>query len=110
MAFGQAPRSAKIHRVGFVATASPLAEISGPDPANPFARAFVHGLRDLGYVQGKNLILEMRSLEGKLERVEAVIAELVSSKVEVVFLPTAPLATSAHKVAPQLPIVALIIP
>ena len=97
----------KVHRVGFVATTSPLAEISGADPANPFVRAFVHGLRDLGYVQGKNLALEMRTLEGKSERLEAVIADLVRLKTDVVFLPTRILVERAQKVAPNLPIVGL---
>jgi putative ABC transport system substrate-binding protein len=98
----------KLHRVGFVATTSPLAELTGPDPANPFTRAFVHGLRDLGYVQGKNLVLEMRTLEGKPERLEAFMAEFVRLKAEVVFLPTSPLAARAHKLAPRMPIVGFV--
>jgi putative tryptophan/tyrosine transport system substrate-binding protein len=102
--------AAKVHRVGFVATTSPLAEISGPDPANPFARAFVHGLRDLGYVQGNNLALEMRTLEGKPERPEAVVADLAQLKTDVIFLPTSLLAVRAQKVAPQMPIVGLVVP
>jgi putative ABC transport system substrate-binding protein len=102
--------AAKVHRVGFVATTSPLAEISGPDPANPFARAFVHGLRDLGYVQGNNLALEMRTLEGKPERLEAVVADLAQLKTDVIFLPTSLLAVRAQKVAPQMPIVGLVVP
>jgi len=112
-ALAVAPRVAlsqaqRVHRVGFVATTSPLAEISGADPANPFTRAFVHGLRDLGYVQGKNLALEMRTLEGKPERLEAFIAEFVRLKTEVVFLPTSPLAARAHKLAPTMPIVGFV--
>lgn len=65
LAFAQAER--RVHRVGFIATTSPLAEISGPDPANPFVRAFVHGLRDLGYVQGKNLVPQ--SIQLRADRV-----------------------------------------
>lgn len=100
--------AAKVHRVGFIATTSALPEISGPEPANPFARAFVHGLRDLGYVQGRNLVLEMRTLEGKPERLEAFMADFVRRKVEVVFLPTSLLVPRAHKAAPTLPIVGLV--
>jgi putative ABC transport system substrate-binding protein len=110
-ALALAPRIAfaqRAYRVGFVATISPLAEISGPDPANPFTRAFVHGLRDFGYVQGKNLALEMRSLEGKPERLEAFMAEFVRLKTEVVFLPSSLLVPRAHKAAPKLPIVGLV--
>ena len=110
LAFGQAQRGGTVHRVGFVATTSPLAEMSGPDPANPFARAFVHGLRDLGYVQGTNLALEIRTLEGKAERFEAVVADLVRLKTDVIFLPTSLLVVRAQKVAPQMPIVGLVVP
>jgi len=98
----------RVRRVGFVATTSPLAEISGPDPENPFTRAFVHGLRDLGYVQGRNLVLEMRTLEGKPERLQGFIADFVRLKVEVVFLPSSLLVPVAHKTAPALPIVGLV--
>ena len=104
IAFGQA----RVRRVGFIATTSPLAELTGPDPANPFTRHFVHGLRDLGYVQGKNLALEMRSLEGKPERLEAFMAEFVRLKTEVVFVPTSLLAARAHKLASKMPIVGLV--
>jgi putative ABC transport system substrate-binding protein len=105
------PQSAsKVHRVGFVATTSPLSEISGPDPANPFVRAFVHRMRDLGYVHGKNLALEMRTLEGKPERLEAFMAEFARLKTEVVFLPSSMLVPRAHKAAPAMPIVGLIMP
>ena len=104
----RAQPAAKVHRVGFVATISPLAEISGPDPQNPFARAFVHGLRDFGYVQGKNLALEMRSLEGKPERLEGFMADFVRLNTEVVFLPSSLLVPRAHKAAPKLPLVGLV--
>ena len=104
IAWGQA----RMHRVGFVASLSPLAEISGPDPANPFARAFVHGLRDLGYVQGRNLVLEMRTLEGKPERLGAFMAEFAQLKTEVVFLPSSLLVPRAHQAAPHVPIVGLV--
>ena len=99
----------KVHRVGFVATTSPLAEISGPDPANRFVRAFVNGLRDLGYLQGKNLALEMRSLEGKPERLEAIVADFVRLNTDVIFLPSSPLIARVRKVAPSTPIVGLVI-
>ena len=98
----------KLHRVGFIATISPLAEITGPDPVNPFARTFVHALRDLGYVGGRNLALEMRSLEGKPERLEPIVAELARLRAEVIFIPSPALVPRAMKVAPEMPIVALV--
>ena len=97
-----------VHRVGFIATTGALAEISGPEPVSPFMRAFVHGLRDLGYVQGKNLVLEMRTLEGRPERLEGFMAEFVQLKTEIVVLPTSSLVARAHKAAPTLPIVGIV--
>ena len=46
--------------------------------------AFRQGLRDLGYVEGRNVVIEYRDAEGKLERVPALAAELVALKVDVI--------------------------
>ena len=46
--------------------------------------AFLQGLRDLGYVEGRNLVIEFRDAEGKLERLPALAAELVALKVDVI--------------------------
>jgi putative ABC transport system substrate-binding protein len=54
------------------------------EPVHPLVRAFVHGLRDLGWVQGRNLTIEARSAEGHPERFPAIFAELVTRKVEVI--------------------------
>jgi putative ABC transport system substrate-binding protein len=70
----QAPRVA---RIGYLAT-----DLS----AAPHLReAFLQGLRDLGYVEGRNLLIEYRDAEGKLERLPALAAELVALKVDVIF-------------------------
>lgn len=98
----------KMHRVGFVATVSPSAEITGNESVNPFVRAFVHGLRDLGYVGGRNLALEMRSLEGKPERLEAIVAELVRLQAETIFIASPALVPRAQKLAGDTPIVTLV--
>jgi putative ABC transport system substrate-binding protein len=47
--------------------------------------AFRQGLRDLGYVEGRNVVIEYRDAEGKLERLPALAAELVALKVDVIF-------------------------
>jgi putative ABC transport system substrate-binding protein len=98
----------KVPRVGFVATISPQAEISGPEPANPFVRAFVQGLREQGYVSGRNVTLEMRTLEGKPERLEGILAEFVRLKTEVVFIPSPALVLRGQKLVGEMPIVALV--
>lgn len=96
------------HAVAFLATNSPLEAITGPDPAVPAVRAFVHRLRDLGYRQGSNLRLEMRTLAGNWERTEAVTAELMQRGVDVLVLPTSALVPRARKAAPDIPIVMLV--
>jgi putative ABC transport system substrate-binding protein len=83
LAFGAAPfaaeaQPAKIARIGYLTTST---------AANPHLReAFRQGLRDLGYVEGGNLVIEYRDAEGKIERLPALAAELVALKVDVIFV------------------------
>ena len=60
----EAQQPGKIYRVGLVFTTAPVSEMIGPDPVHPLVRSFLHGLRALGYVQGRNLVFEPRSAEG----------------------------------------------
>src|SRR5512145_470945 len=93
----QAQQAAKIARIGWL----------GDKPAgNPHLReAFLQGLRDLGYVEGRNLVIEYRSAEGKFERFPAVAAELVALKVDVIVAPGTPAALAAKQATKTLPIV-----
>jgi putative ABC transport system substrate-binding protein len=95
-----AQQTSKVHRVGLVFTTSPVSETVGSDPINPVARALVHGLRDLGYVEGRNLILERRSAEGKWEMLPEIIQQLVDENVDVI-VTTANAATQAAKTVTQ---------
>ena len=79
-----AQRAAKMHRVAFILTTSPVAEMAGTEPAHPIVRAFVHEMRALGYVEGRNLALERRSAEGRAERYQNIGAELVRLKTDVI--------------------------
>jgi putative ABC transport system substrate-binding protein len=72
----EAQQAAKVPRIGHLA--------SGGDPSNLLREAFLQGLRDLGYVEGRNVVIEYRSAEGKLERLPALAAELVALKVDVI--------------------------
>ena len=54
-----------------------------PDP-NAFLRAFREGLRETGYSEGQNIQLDIRSAEGKAERLTELAAELVRQKVDVI--------------------------
>jgi len=69
---------AKTPRIGFLHPAVPQ------NNSSPFLEEFRQGLRELGYVEGKNLQLEVRWGEGKLERLPALAAELVRLKVDVI--------------------------
>jgi putative ABC transport system substrate-binding protein len=88
----------KVPRIGFLSGASPSA-LAGR------VEAFRQGLRDLGYVEGKNIVIEYRYAEGKLDRLPALAAELVHLKVDVI-LTTAPRPTrSAKQATSTIPIV-----
>jgi putative ABC transport system substrate-binding protein len=70
----RAQQTATIPRIGYLSAGSP--------PANP---AFWQGMRDLGYVEGQNILVEYRWAEGKPERLPDLMAELTRLKVKVVF-------------------------
>jgi ABC-type sugar transport system substrate-binding protein len=61
----------KVHRIGFLHTNASALWFQ------PLLAAFRQGLRDLGYVEGQNLVIESRSAEGHAERLPALAAELV---------------------------------
>src|ERR1700674_3292847 len=95
--FAQQP--ARIARVGFLHPASPQ---GGWEMR---LQVFRDGLRELGYVEGKNLQLEVRWGEGKLERLPALAAELVQSKVDVIVAASSPSVIAARQATRTIPIV-----
>ncbi len=50
------------------------------------AHKVVHGLRDLGYIEGQNLVLERRSAEGRFERIPEIVADLLALKLDAIIL------------------------
>jgi len=95
--FAQQP--AKIARIGFLSPASAAGDW------NIRLQAFRDGLRELGYVEGKNLQLEVRWGEGKLERLPALAAELVQLKVDVIVAASSPSVVAASRATRTIPIV-----
>jgi putative tryptophan/tyrosine transport system substrate-binding protein len=87
----QAQQPVKIPRIGFVTSAG------NPDSPGLRVEAFQRGLGELGYVEGKNILVEYRYIEGKTERVPDIVAELVQLKVDVLM----PLSLGAVRVAKQ---------
>ena len=76
-AAAQAQPPTKVHRIGYL-TGPPLSAIAVR------IDAFRQGLRELGYVDGKNIIIELKSAEGKVGRVPALAVELVHLNVDVI--------------------------
>jgi putative ABC transport system substrate-binding protein len=92
-----AQQAAKGARIGYL---SPNLAASPHLP-----EAFRQGLRDLGYVEGRNVVIEYRSAEGKPERLPALAADLVALKVDVIVAPGTPQALAARQATRTLPIV-----
>jgi putative ABC transport system substrate-binding protein len=88
----------RLYRIGFLgnSTAALEANLVGP---------FREGLRELGYVDGQNVVIEYRWAEGKYERFPALIAELVARKVEVIVTAGTPAALAVQRAAPTIPLV-----
>jgi putative ABC transport system substrate-binding protein len=93
----QGQQAGKVPRIGYLAL-NPA--------ANPHLHeAFRQGLRDLGYVEGRNVVIEYRDAEGKPERLPALAAELVALKVDVLVAQPTVAALAAKQATRTLPIV-----
>jgi putative ABC transport system substrate-binding protein len=93
----EAQQAAKIARIGFLSL--------NRAAARDVLEAFLQGLRDLGYVEGRNLMIEYRDAEGKPERLPALAAELVALKVDVIVAPGTLAALAAKQATRTTPIV-----
>jgi len=67
--------------------------------------AFREGLRELGYVEGQNILTEYRRAQGKLDQIPALVAELIQLKVDVIFTANTQAALAAKKATNSIPIV-----
>jgi putative tryptophan/tyrosine transport system substrate-binding protein len=68
---------------------------------------FLKGLRDLGYLDGQNIIIEYRWAAGKMDRLPALAAELVRLKVDLIVVRTTPVVQAARDATRTIPIVML---
>jgi putative ABC transport system substrate-binding protein len=94
-----AQQPAKIPRIGYV---SPIGD---PNTPGPQVEGFRQGLRDFGYVEGKNILVEYRYLEGKTDRNPSVVAELVQLKIDVLVVSALPAIRAAKEATKTIPIV-----
>ena len=85
----EAQQAGKVSRIGYLITSSPSA-------IAPRMDVFQQGLRELGYVEGKNIVIERRHAEGKLDRLPELAAELVQLNVDVI-VTSGPTATRPAK-------------
>jgi putative ABC transport system substrate-binding protein len=94
----EAQQPPKVHRIGYL-SASARADHA------PSFEAFQLGLRELGYVEGKNIIIEARFAEGQAERLPELVAELVRLKVDVILAGGSEAVRPAKEAAKTIPIV-----
>ena len=94
----EAQQAAKVYRIGFLTVAS--AESSAQ-----LLNALTAGLRDLGYVEGRNVILERRYADGRLERLPDLAAELVQLRADVIVTGSNLHVAAAQRATATIPIV-----
>jgi putative ABC transport system substrate-binding protein len=99
-----APRAAgaqaagKVHRVGFLGNSTETLEANLVGPLR-------EGFRELGYVDGRDLVIEYRWAEGRYERFPALIAELIALKVDVIVTAGTPAALAVRRATTAIPLV-----
>jgi putative ABC transport system substrate-binding protein len=98
----KAQRPKKIPRIGYLSGAG------NPSNPGPNVEAFRRGLQELGYIEGKNILVEYRYIEGKRDRVPSLVAELVQLKVDVLVSPNLPSIRAAKQATKTIPIVMVI--
>ena len=98
-----APLAAEAQQAGQAARIGYLAANLTVSPH--MTEAFRQGLRDLGYVDGRSVVIEYRDAEGKYDRLPARAAELVALKVDVIVAADTPAALAAKQATRTLPIV-----
>jgi putative tryptophan/tyrosine transport system substrate-binding protein len=90
----EAQQPKKVPRIGFTAN----------NPGTP-VEAFRRGLRDLGYVEGKNILVEYRYIEGDRDRIPSLVAELLQLNVDILVATSPPTIRAAKQATKTIPIV-----
>ncbi len=93
-----AQQAGKARRIGYLDQGSAARNA-------PFLEAFRQGLRDLGWVEGQNIAIEVRFAEGKTDQLPTLAAELVRLKVDLIVTSTTPAALAAKQATTTIPIV-----
>lgn len=98
-AYAQEPRA----RIGFLATGSPASSAAN-------RKAFFDALRDKGWIEGKNLTVDVRYADGNLEQHDVLARELIALNPQLIFAPTQPGALAMMRLTRSIPIVFAIVP
>jgi putative ABC transport system substrate-binding protein len=93
-----AQQASKVSRIGYL-------YFGTADPGTPLLEAFRQGLRDLGWIEGQNIAIEVRYAEGKGDQLPELAAELVRRKVDLIFASATPAALAAKHATTTIPIV-----
>jgi putative ABC transport system substrate-binding protein len=93
----RAQQPGKVYRIGFL--------WDSPNAFLDALEAFRQGLRDLGYVEGRNIVIEYRWAEGKPERMRELAEELVRLKVDVIMAPSSIYTAAAKRATSTIPII-----
>jgi ABC-type uncharacterized transport system substrate-binding protein len=96
--FAEAQQPKKVPRIGFLSPSS-------ASSMSARVAAFRQGLRELGYVEGKEIIIDYRYVEGELDRLPGSVAELVDLKVDVLVALGWPPIVAAKNATRTIPIV-----
>jgi putative ABC transport system substrate-binding protein len=96
----RAELTSKVFRVGFMVTGS----LQSPEQRN-MTDAFRQGLRERGYLEGQNIVIEYRAAEGKIERFTELAAELVDLHPDLIVASNTPAARAARQATTTIPIV-----
>jgi len=93
-----AQQAANVPRIGW---------LGGPtrESAEPFVQVFLRGLKDLGWVEGQNIVIEWRFAGGRAERLPDLAAELVRLQVDLIVVPSTPTALAAKNATKTIPLV-----
>jgi putative ABC transport system substrate-binding protein len=99
----EAQQATKVPRIGFLGAAAAAANSARTE-------AFRRGLRELGYMEGKSIVIEWRWAEGRLDRLPEFATELVRLKSDVIVTMSTPAAFAARNATDTIPIVAVQVP
>jgi ABC-type uncharacterized transport system substrate-binding protein len=101
----EAQQPGNVPRIALVFPNSPVADMTGPHPASPAARAFLEAMRELGWIDGQNITIERKSAEGRPERYAGLVQELLRLKPNLIVCPAGTLTRAIAQATNVIPIV-----